>query len=144
MLHSMRLKLLIFILFSGLYEARAESHDSTRTVAAGDSVFISACPAKGFAYIQFYQKTRFPNPGATYNRETGEDFYEYFFLDGDFDARPLPCAYGGKKYRIIGLRTLVDKKTGADRPVMFLELGTNTVAWVELSGAVESMEVYIE
>ncbi|MEZ4804311.1 MAG: hypothetical protein R2852_02160 [Bacteroidia bacterium] len=73
------------------------------------------------------------NPNATYNKTTGEDFYEYFFLDGDFDVKSLPCKYANKKYRIISLRTLMDKNTGADRPVMFLDLGENTVAWVELN-----------
>lgn len=118
--------------------------DSSRTVGVGDSVIVSMCPKGGFAHIQFYQKTRFTNPGATYDHKTGDDFYEFFFLDGDFDVKPLPCLYGGKKYKVISIRVLVDKKTGADRPVMFLDLGPNTVAWVELSGAVDALEIYLE
>jgi hypothetical protein len=124
--------------------ANANTADSSRSVQVGDSVVVSACPTKGYVYLQYYQKTRFPSVTSTYNKTTGEDFYEYFFLDGDFDAKPLPCSYGNKKYRIIGFRTLVDKNTGADRPVMFLDLGPNTVLWVELNGAVESVEVFLE
>ena len=141
---TMRISILFTILFFSLSFAHAGTSDSTRTVQVGDSVFIAPCPGSGFSYIQFYQKTRFTNPTATYDKATGDDFYEYFFLDGDFDVKPLPCAYGGKKYRIISIRTLVDKTTGADRPVMFLELAPNTVAWVELSGAVDALEIYLE
>ncbi len=136
--------MLFLILMIGTLPAFSTVADSSRMVQVGDSVFISACPVKGFMYIQFYQKTRFPNPAATYDKTTGDDFYEYFFLDGDFDVKPLPCSWAGKKYRIISIRTLVDKATGADRPVMFLELAPNTVAWVELNGAVEALEVYLE
>ncbi|MCC6818122.1 MAG: hypothetical protein IT245_04460 [Bacteroidia bacterium] len=122
----------------------AATNDSTRTVSIGDSVFISACPAKGFQHIQYYKKTRFPNPNASYDKTTGDDFYEYFFTDGDFDAKYLPCEFGGKKYRIISIRTLLDKNTGAERTVMFLDLGLNTVAWVELPNAVDVSEIYLE
>ncbi len=127
-----------------MHVSKANTADSSRSVQVGDSVMISVCPAKGYTYLQYYQKTRFTNINATYNKTTGEDFYEYFFLDGDFDAKALPCSYGGKKYRIISIRTMVDKNTGADRPVMFLDLGPNTVAWVELNGAVEAVEVFLE
>lgn len=127
-----------------MHVSKANTADSSRSVQVGDSVMISVCPAKGYTYLQYYQKTRFTNINATYNKTTGEDFYEYFFLDGDFDAKALPCSYGGKKYRIISIRTMVDKNTGADRPVMFLDLGPNTVAWVELNGAVEAVEVFLD
>ncbi len=122
----------------------AETNDSSRTVQAGDSVFIGICPGKGFRYIQYFRKTLIPNPNATYNKETGDDFYEYFFLDGEHDVQSLPCEYAGKKFRIISLKTLMDKNTGADRPVMFLDLGLNMVAWVELNGAVGELEIYLE
>lgn len=140
----MRLQVLITFLFMMAISANAGVQDSTRQVGVGDSVFISACPVKGFQHIQYYKKTRFPNPDATYDKTTGDDFYEYFFQDGDFDAKYLPCEYGAKKYRIISIRTLVDKNTGLDRTVMFLDLGLNTVAWVELPAAVDAMEIYLE
>ncbi len=135
--------LFCLIAFSAI-NMKAETADSSRTVQVGDSVFIGICPAKGYKYIQYYRKTRFPNINATYNKTTGEDFYEYFFLDGDFDVKILPCEYASKKYRILSIKTLMDKQTGADRPVMFLDLGPHTVAWVELSGAVEQLEIYLE
>ena len=141
---TMRIFILSSILFFSVSLVTANTNDSTRAVQVGDSVFIAACPSGGFNYIQFYQKTRFTNPAATYDKTTGDDFYEYFFLDGDFDVKPLPCNYGSKKYRIVSIRTLVDKTTGADRPVMFLELAPNTIAWVELNGAVEALEIYLE
>lgn len=140
----MRTTLFIALSILSIQLISAQTADSSRTVNVGDSVFISSCPAKGYQYIQYYLKTRFPNPNASYDKTTGDDFYEYFFLDGDFDVKPLPCTYSGKKYRILSIRTLVDKETGADRPVMFLELGPNCVAWVELNGAVDALEIYIE
>jgi len=141
--HMKQAVLLLF--FSFLFsDTKAEVSDSSRAVNVGDSVIISACPAKGFQHIQYYKKTRFSDPNATYDKTTGDNFYEYFFSEGDFDAKHLPCEFGGKPYRIIAFKTLVDKTTGADRPVMFLELGLNTVAWVELPAAVEAMEIYVE
>ena len=58
--------------------------------------------------------------------------------------KQLTCDYALKKYRVVCLKVFADKKTGAERPVMFLEIGQNTVAWVELEGAVAAMEVYLE
>lgn len=140
----MKFSLLICFSFLSISSLLASSPDSTRAVNVGDSIFISACPSKGFKYIEFYQKTRFVDPNATYNKETGDDFYEYFFGEGDFDSKVLPCEYANKQFRIISIRVLVDKNTGQDRPVMFLDLGLNKVAWVELNGAVAAMEVYLQ
>lgn len=135
--------LLILIAFYLAPKSYANTTDSSRAMQVGDSVIISDCPKDGFQYIQYYKKTRFPNANATYNKTTGDDFYEYFFLDGDFDAKTLPCEYGNKKYKIISIKIFADKTTGADRPVMFLELAQNTVAWVEVA-AVSAVEVYVE
>jgi hypothetical protein len=137
---------LLLCFFMSLYLAgnAGSDKDSSRAVQVGDSVIIGPCPSKGFHYIQYYRKTRFPDPNATYDKTTGDDFYEYFFLDGDFDAKMLPCEFAGKKYRIISIRTMMDKKTGADRHVMFLDLGPDTVAWIELDGAVSELEIYLE
>jgi hypothetical protein len=135
---------LILVLLLSYSFANANSTDSSRRVDVGDSVFISQCINNTYQYIQYYQKTRFPNPKATYDKTTGDDFYEYFFLDGDFDVKTLPCEYGGRKYKILSIRVFADKKTGLDRPVMFLELGPNTVAWVELNGAVEKLEIFVQ
>lgn len=135
---------ILLILLALTSRTDAQTQDSSRSVDVGDSVNISVCPGGGFKYIQYYKKTRFPNPNATYNKTTGEDFYEYFFSDGDFDAKYLPCEFGGKKYRIISIRTLLDKNTGKDMTVMFLDLGLNTVAWVALPMAVDALEIYLE
>ncbi len=124
--------------------ASAQTKDSMRPVQVGDTVTMGTCPGKAFKFIQYYKKTRIPNPAATYNKETGEDFYEYFFLDGDYDVKMLPCEYAEKKFRVISLRVFADKNTGADRNVMFLDIGLNTVAWVEMDGAVANWEIYLE
>lgn len=143
--YKMKAILIIFsIILTQSNSLFAKTMDSTKALLVGDTVTISPCPQNGFKHIQYYKKTRFPNPNATYNKETGDDFYEYFFLDGDFDVKILPCEYGNKKYKILSLRVFVDKNTGQDRRVMFLELEKNTVAWVELDLAVENWEVYIE
>ncbi len=135
--------LFLLITFYFIIPCQAKTADSTRSMQVGDSIFISACPKNRFQFIQYYKKTRFPTPNATYNRETGDDFYEYFFLDGDFDAKILPCEYGNNKYKILSIKIFADKVTNADRPVLFVELGLNTVAWIEL-GAVSAFEIYVE
>ncbi len=131
--------LLLFI----FQKSTARQTDSTRTLMVGDSINIAVCPSGGFKHIQLYTKTRFPSDGATtYNKETGDDFYEYFFTTGDFDVKMLPCIYGNKKYKITSIRVFADKKTGADRPVLFIEVDSKTVIWVEQS-AVLALEVYV-
>jgi hypothetical protein len=135
--------LLLLITIYFIAPIQAHTSDSTRAMQVGDSIFISACPKGGYKFMQYFKKTRFPSPNATYNKETGDDFYEYFFLDGDFDAKILPCEYGNKKYKILSIRILADKATGADRPVMFVDIGLNTVAWIEV-GAVAAVEIYVE
>jgi len=136
---------IILLLLAFYFSPNSYAHtaDSSRAMLVGDSVIISSCPKNGYQYIQYFKKTRFPNPNATYNKESGDDFYEYFFLDGDFDAKILPCEYGNRKYKIISIKIFSDKTTGADRLVMFLELGLNTVAWVEVN-AVAAVEIYVE
>lgn len=136
------LTLTLFLFF--VNSIHAGTNDSTRAVNVNDSVFISACPAQGFKHIQYYQKTRFSNPNSTYDKATGDNFYEYFFSEGDFDSKYLPCVYGGKKYRIIAFKTFVENTTGVEKTAMFLDLGLNTVAWVDLPGAVNALEVYVE
>lgn len=133
--------LVLIILSTSAY---ASSNDSLKPIQVGDSVIIGNCTSPGYKFLQYYKKTRIPEPNATYNKQTGEDFYEFFFSNGDFDVKQLTCEYALKKYRVVCLKIFADKKTGAERPVMFLEIGQNTVAWVELEGAVASMEVYTE
>ncbi len=137
---------IFFLVLTLLFSANlfSETKDSTKTLMVGDSVNIGACTPTGFKYIQLYKKTRTTNANGSYNKQTGEDFYEYFFNEGDFDVLTLPCEFALKKYRIISLRILEDKNTKADRRVMFLDLGNNLVAWVELDPAVENWEIYIE
>ena len=140
----MRIIAFILILWGSTQMGYSSTTDSTRTVMVGDSVYINQCKNNTYKYIQYYRKTRIVDLKASYNKETGDDFFEYFFTDGDFDVKTLPCEFGLKKYKILSIKTLVDKETGLDRPVMFLELGLHTVAWIELNGAVNEMEIYLQ
>ncbi|MBC7426355.1 MAG: hypothetical protein H7321_07450 [Bacteroidia bacterium] len=112
----------------------------------GDSVTLSSCPAKGFRYIDYYLKTGFPYASDTsgYKQHVGDEFYDFFFTNGDFDAKILPCRFAGKTCRIIGLKIMEDKKTKEDIRVIFLELGKNMVAWVNLDLAAQSGEIYLQ
>lgn len=140
----MKYFLLLLCIVLAKPELKAQAKDSVRPLQVGDTVVIGTCPGKSFKFIQYYKKTLVPNPAATYNKETGEDFYEYFFLDGEYDVMMLPCSYAGGRYRVLSMRVFADKNTGADRNVVFLDIGLNTVAWVEFDGAVANWEIYVE
>ena len=72
----MRIIAFILILWGSTQMGYSSTTDSTRTVMVGDSVYINQCKNNNYLYIQYYRKTRIVDLNATYNKETGDDFFE--------------------------------------------------------------------
>ncbi len=114
-------------------------------LVVGDSLYLGFCTGDSveYAHIDVLVKTRFPHPEATYNRETGEGFYSWFF-NGDIDSRRLPCTFLGMKFRIAAIHTYPNED-GSTRTVVFGQiLNEATVLWIEIAPALESREVRFE
>lgn len=127
-------------LFLGLNEAKAQSREVQLTV--GDSLTLGPCTGENFEYahIDILIKTRFPDSTATYNKETGEGFYKWYFT-GDIDSRRLPCSFQRMKFRIAAIHNY-PQPDGSTRTVVFGQfIDDATVLWIEINDAVKSGEV---
>jgi hypothetical protein len=92
--------------------------------------------------MDMYRKTRIPTSTIEIDTATGDGIFENFFAPGDFDARRLPCDYGGKTYIVAALKVFEDKETGGERRVMILYTKEAlTMIWVEFDKAVELKEI---
>jgi hypothetical protein len=115
-----------------------------KQIEIGMLVKITPCKkgSPSFGAMDMYRKTRIPSSTIKIDSATGDGIFENFFAPGDFDARRLPCEYGGKKYRVAALNVFEDKETGKERRVMILYTKEAlTMIWVEFDKAVELKEI---
>ncbi len=111
----------------------------------GDTLIIGHCPGKSFTHLDLYRKTRFLGTEKPYDTTTGQGFFTSFFSTGDFDVAELPCEYANKKFVIMGMEELQDKKTHKLRQVIYLKGDApNSIIWVDLQEAAEALEIEIE
>lgn len=113
-------------------------------LSVGDTVTLGDCKETYFEHINYFKKTRFPE-FLPYDTATGNGFYRSFFSTGDFDSRQLSCSFKGKRFAILGLETLKDKKTGEDFTVLYLKgPEEHSVIWVDVAEASDKLEVLFE
>ncbi len=108
----------------------------------GDSLTLGPCTGENFEYahIDLLIKTRFPDSTASYNTETGQGFYNWYFT-GDIDSRRLPCSFQRMKFRIAAIHNY-PQPDGSTRTVIFGQfIDDATVLWIEINDAVRSGEV---
>ncbi len=141
----------LFLLTIGLivftFNANAQQQDTAAeqdlVITIGDTItFTNLCDSGTYKHVDMYVKTRYIDTVLTFNPITGEGFYKTFFAEGDFDAKRMPCSYAGKKFTITATQYFKDKRTGADRFVVFVLLENwRTVAWIEFIDAYSAGEV---
>jgi hypothetical protein len=115
-----------------------------KQIEIGMPVKITPCKKGNPSYeaMDMYRKTRIPTSTIEIDTATGDGIFENFFAPGDFDARRLPCDYGGKTYIVAALKVFEDKETGGERRVMILYTKEAlTMIWVEFDKAVELKEI---
>jgi len=135
--------LLVIAVFSTTIYSRAQKRDIN--IVVGDSLVLNRCSNKdiGFLHIDIVVKTRWVNRGLTYNKETGEGFYDYFFNEGDFDSKRLPCSYAGRKFRIANIQQY-NNDDGSTRTVIIGQIDNeHTVLWIELDKAIQDKEIVL-
>ena len=136
----LRIYILAAILLGSMSFLRAQTKEIQLVI--GDSLTLGPCTGeKEFSSIDLMIKTRWPRQDLTYNKETGEGFYNWFF-NGDIDSGRLPCKYSGQKFRIASIHQY-DKEGGGIRTVVFGQVSADeaVVLWIEIDDAVANGEV---
>lgn len=131
---------LILFFLSIAFNVKAQTKEIQLTV--GDSLTLGPCTGENFQYanIDILVKTRFPNPDATYNKETGEGFYNWYFT-GDIDSKRLNCTYQKMKFRIAAIHTYPNENGSTRTVVLGQFINEATVLWVEINDAIKTGEV---
>lgn len=134
--------MLTLVLASGL---KAQAVDSVEIdVKVGDTVEINACPAPFFKYLDYFRKTRWIGNEPAYDTATGEGFYKSFFSTGDFNAAELSADFSGKRFGILGMEVLSNKKTGEPMYILYLNgPEPNSIIWVDFYEALAEREIDI-
>lgn len=85
----------IFILLFLLTTVSIAFAQQEKNIEIGDTVFFAQTDSANFEYIDIFKKTRcalgFPN----FWPFESEEFYQKFYLTGDFDASRMPASYAG-------------------------------------------------
>lgn len=137
------LKLFTLALFTLIYTNGYSQKTEEIQLAVGDTLQFSKCSGGNYLYMDIYTKTRFEPNDDTFNVETGEGFYHYFFATGDFDATKLPCSYSGQKVTIVAFQDVEDNETHEIRSIILVKLAEHTVVWIEFLPAYNNDEVII-
>ena len=135
--------LIIAFTLIGFLNARAQTEKEVK-LEVGALVTIPVCKTgnKNFTYIDLYTKTRYlTTDSLKIDSATGEGLLEFFMKPGDFDAKRLPCEYGGKTYRIAALH-IFDVMPNKEKLVMLLYTSdSRSIIWVEFDDAYEHGEI---
>lgn len=141
---------LISVVFSSMFGMYAQELPGTSVdedtsgieLAVGDTLEIGTCDSGAFKYLDYFRKTRWQGGEEAYDTTTGSGFYHSFFSTGDFNAEELACSFSGQKFTILGMEVLVNKNTGKDMAVLYLNgPDPNSVIWVDFYEALESAEI---
>lgn len=140
------MKLYIYTLscFLFLIPCSSRAQDSIQqdiNFAVGDTLIFGNTDSSFYPHIDYYVKTRIEPGNRTYNHETGDGFYQYFFSSGDFDASRLPASFKGKSCVIVAFQD-VKGDDGIERTIVLARLESERhIAWIEMQSALESGEI---
>ena len=62
----------------------------------GDTLYFDQCIGDNYAYIDYFQKTRFEEDKLLHDTATGIRYYKAFFDTGDFDVHRMPSNMKGR------------------------------------------------
>lgn len=137
-------KVLIFAFaLTVIFKANAQTEKEVK-LEVGTLVTIPACKSgnKNFKYIDLYTKTRYLSTDIIkIDSTTGEGLLEFFMKPGDFDAKRLPCEYGGKIYRIAALHIFEVEGNKEKRVMLLYTSDARSILWVEFDDAYENGEI---
>jgi hypothetical protein len=136
--------LIYIVLFLAPNMLKAQRDTAGLVLTVGDSITLQPCSNAEYGYlsIDIVVKTRWVDRGLSYDTITGAGFYYYFFNEGDFDSKRLPCDYKGQKFRIAGFQTIKNEE-GTDRLIVFGQINNDpkTALWVDMEQAIALKEV---
>lgn len=127
----------------GILKANAQAEKEVK-LEVGTLITIPVCKSgnKNFTYIDLYTKTRYlATDTIKIDSATGEGLLEFFMKPGDFDAKRLPCEYGGKTYRIAALHIFDVDGNKQKRVMLLYTTDARSILWVEFDDAYENGEI---
>lgn len=137
----MRPLLILFFVLAGSLQAQGLEEVEVE-ISRGDTLQIGKTKADVFEHLDMYRKTRWAGNEPSYDTATGNGFFQSFFATGDFDVAELPKAYAGRKFVVLGVEVLSNKKTGQPMNIMYLQgEKPNLIIWVDFDKAFESGEL---
>lgn len=137
----MRPLLILFFIMAGSLQAQSAGEAEVE-ISRGDTLQIGKAKADVFEHLDMYRKTRWAGNEPSYDTATGNGFFKSFFATGDFDVAELPKAYAGRKFVVLGVEVLSNKKTGQPMNIMYLQgEKPNLIIWVDFDKAFETGEL---
>jgi hypothetical protein len=137
----MRRLLILFFAMAGSLQAQSAGEAEVE-ISRGDTLQIGKTKADVFEHLDMYRKTRWAGNEPSYDTATGNGFFQSFFATGDFDVAELPKAYAGRKFVVLGVEVLSNKKTGQPMNIMYLQgEKPNLIIWVDFDKAFETGEL---
>jgi len=137
----MRPLLILFFILAGSLQAQGLEEVEVE-ISRGDTLQIGKAKGVVFEHLDMYRKTRWVGNEPSYDTATGNGFFQSFFATGDFDVAELPKAYAGRKFVVLGVEVLSNKKTGQPMNIMYLQgEKPNLIIWVDFDKAFESGEL---
>ncbi|MEK0421587.1 MAG: hypothetical protein EBV15_08895 [Bacteroidetes bacterium] len=137
----MRLLLILCFALAGSLCAQTATEVEIE-ISRGDTLLIGKAKGGVFQHLDMYRKTRWAGNEPAYDTATGNGFFQSFFATGDFDVAELPKQYAGRKFVVLGVEILSNKKTGQPMNIMYLQgEKPNMIIWVDFDKAFESGEL---
>lgn len=125
-------------------EVQYDTTEKEVQLQVGQYLTIGNTESDVFLHLTYYKKTRIVDTKTPYDTATGKGFFQSFFLEGDFDSKPLPKQFSGRKFTILGMETLVKKETKEAKQVIYLKGDEpNSVIWVDVENAFLAEEILV-
>jgi hypothetical protein len=85
------MRLVYFAIFSFIFLSTKAQQE--KNIEIGDTVFFAEITTENFEYIDLFKKTRCALNFPDFFQFESEEFYQKFYLTGDFDASRMPAEY---------------------------------------------------
>lgn len=116
-------------------------------VTVGDTIeLLKPAYTTNYKNIDYIVKTRWVDTSTVWDWEGGSNFYEYFFMKGDFDANRCATTFQGTKARISAIQHYPDTSAKTNGRTVFMcspNWNKRAMFWVEAEAAIEDQEVRV-
>lgn len=87
------MRIIYFAIFSFIFLSTQAQQE--KSIEIGDTVFFADNTNESYEYIDLFRKTRCALNFPDFFQFESDEFYQKFYLTGDFDASRMPSKYAG-------------------------------------------------